>query len=116
LGYHFARSVKIGSAVADVVLIPLGGGVVLELPREIYEAHLRPVSTPQPPATESPSAPELVTAKVLAARLSLPISCLYQYAKEGRIPCIRAGKHVRFNPAAVLQALRITSNGTGSHG
>jgi hypothetical protein len=116
LGYHLARSVKNGGAVADTVIIPLPGIGTLELTREEYQAHLRPVSAPQPAAAVPPSATELVSAKVLAARLSLPISCLYQYAKEGRIPCIRAGKHVRFNPAVVLQALRITSDGTGRHG
>lgn len=88
---------------------------MLELPREVYEAHLRPVSAPQAVAGATPPATELVTAKVLAHRLSLPVSCLYEYARAGRIPCVRAGKHVRFSPAAVLAALSTTGAVTDGH-
>jgi excisionase family DNA binding protein len=89
------------------VLIPLPGVGTLDLAREVYEAALRPIATPAPsaPATENA---ELVTAKCLAATLSLPVSCLYEYAKAGRIPSVRVGKHVRFNPGQVLATLRAT--------
>jgi excisionase family DNA binding protein len=104
------------------VLIPLPGIGTLELTREAYEAALRPVTATEVvptagPATAvpAPSTPELVDAKVLAARLSLPISCVYEYARNGRIPCVRAGKHVRFNPSAVLAVLSATGRVTGGH-
>lgn len=87
------------------MLIPLPGIGTLELTREAYEAALQPVDTPPPVATASSPVPELVSAKTLAHRLSLPISCVYEYARAGRIPCVRAGKHVRFNPEQVLQVL-----------
>jgi excisionase family DNA binding protein len=54
--------------------------------------------------TQPPSA-GLVNAKALASHLNLPVSCIYEYAKAGRIPCVRAGKHVRFDVAAVRAAL-----------
>ena len=91
----------------DRVLIPLPGVGTLELTREVYEAALRPLEAPK----ATPAAPEeLVTAKVLAAQLSLPVSCLYEYAKARRIPSVRVGKHVRFSRSAVLAALRPTSD------
>jgi excisionase family DNA binding protein len=100
--------------MVDRVLIPLPGVGTLDLAREVYEAALRPIAAPErsAPATEGA---ELVTAKRLAATLSLPVSCLYEYAKCGRIPCVRVGKHVRFNAAQVLAALGATSNVTVGH-
>lgn len=94
--------------MSDRVLIPLPGVGTLDLAREVYEAALRPIETSRRLEEGSPPAPEMVTAKVLATQLSLPVSCLYEYAKAKRIPCVRVGKHVRFNPAAVLAALRAT--------
>ena len=103
------------SGRGDVVLIPLAGIGTLELPRQVYEASLRPIA-PAVPAAAKPIAADLVTAKALAAQLSLPVSCIYEYAKAGRIPCVRAGKHVRFNAQQVLSALRSTGGVTVGHG
>jgi len=89
--------------VADLVLIPLPGIGTLELSREAYAAALRPIAAPN----ASPMAPPtcMVKAKAVADALSLPVSCIYEYAKAGRIPCVRAGKHVRFDVVAVRAAL-----------
>jgi excisionase family DNA binding protein len=84
------------------VIIPLPGIGTLELTREAYEAALRPLHAPT--AAEAPAA-KLVNAQVLAELLSLPVSCIYEYAKAKRIPCVRMGKHVRFDAAAVRAAL-----------
>jgi excisionase family DNA binding protein len=84
------------------VIIPLPGIGTLELTREAYEAALRPLHAP--PAAEAPTS-KLVNAQAVAELLSLPVSCIYEYAKAGRIPCVRAGKHVRFDAAAVRAAL-----------
>ena len=96
-----------GAAMHDRVMIPLPGIGTLELSRESYDAALRPIAAPESKAIVADGL-ELVSAKTLAATLSLPISCIYEYAKAGRIPCVRAGKHVRFNAAQVLAALRTT--------
>jgi excisionase family DNA binding protein len=93
--------------MSDCVLIPLPGVGTLELTREVYEAALRPIAAPEPSPAVAERA-ELVTAKSLAATLSLPVSCLYEYAKAGRIPSVRVGKHVRFNAVQVLATLRAT--------
>src|SRR5437879_3061244 len=100
--------------MTDRVLIPLPGVGTLDLAREVYEAALRPISAPGPLAPATGSA-ELVTARSLAATTSLPVSCLYEYAKAGRIPSVRVGKHVRFNEAQVLAALRATGHLTVGH-
>ena len=99
--------------MADRVLIPLPGIGTLALTREAYEAALRPTEATRSETPRSLPLAELVTAKALAAQLSLPVSCLYEYARAGRIPCVRAGKHVRFSPAAVLAALSATGDLTG---
>src|ERR1700722_14180595 len=93
-----AESVRIGAGgrqeycltMADNVLIPLPGIGTLELTRETYEAALRPLAAYKPTSEPPEAQNALVTAKTLAANLSLPVSCLYEYAKAGRIPCVRA--------------------------
>jgi hypothetical protein len=84
------------------VIIPLPGIGTLDLSREAYEAALCPLTTTPLPVASPTS---LVDAKALALVLSLPVSCIYEYAKTGRIPCVRAGKHVRFDVALVRGAL-----------
>ena len=91
--------------MTDRVLIPLPGIGTLELSREAYDAALRPIEAPNPQTGIVSDPGLLVTAKALAVTMSLPVSCIYEYAKAGRIPCVRAGKHVRFNAAAVRAAL-----------
>jgi len=99
--------------VSDRVLIPLPGIGTLALTREAYEAALLPIAVPAPLAAVQ-SQEELISAKVLSGSLSLPISCVYEYAKAGRIPSVRVGRHVRFNRSHVLAALRSTGLGTVS--
>lgn len=95
-----------------VGMVQLVGVGTLELTREAYEAALRPLAAAAAAADATAGdqpAERLVNAKALAVRLSLPISCIYEYARNGRIPSVRAGKHVRFSPPAVLAALSDTA-------
>ena len=101
--------------MTDRVIIPLPGIGTLDLSRQEYEAALRPIAAPAPIAA-APSQEELVNAKVLSAALSLPVSCIYEYAKAGRIPSVRVGRHVRFNHAHVLAALKSPGAVTVGHG
>jgi excisionase family DNA binding protein len=94
------------------VIIPLPGIGTLELSREAYEAALRPLAV-APPAVAP--AGNLVDAKALAEVLSLPVSCIYEYAKAGRIPSVRVGRHVRFNHLQVLAALKTPGTATVGH-
>lgn len=97
--------------MTDRVIIPLPGIGTLDLSRQEYEAALRPIAAPAPIAA-APS-PALVNADAVASALSLPKSCIYEYAKTGRIPSVRAGKHVRFDLAAVRESLGVVTVGHG---
>lgn len=101
--------------MTDLVIIPLGPLGVLELTRQQYEAALRPIEQPAAAPAVASAAAGLVNAKVLAAQLSLPVSCVYEYARAGRIPATRVGKHIRFSPPAVLAALRSAGGVTAGH-
>jgi excisionase family DNA binding protein len=101
--------------MSDRVLIPLPGVGTLSLTREAYEAALLPIAAPAPIAAVQ-SQESLVSAKTLSASLSLPVSCIYEYAKAGRIPSVRVGRHVRFNHAHVLAALKSPGVVTVGHG
>lgn len=59
------------------------------------------------PATGSTS----MTARQLADVFEVPVSQIYEQARQGRIPCVRLGKYRRFDLAAVRQAL---ADGSGS--
>jgi len=58
----------------------------------------------------------LVNLYGLSNRLNLPIVWLKAEAEEGRIPCLRVGRKLLFNPAAVEQALiNMASIATTAH-
>ncbi|MGO9987981.1 MAG: helix-turn-helix domain-containing protein [Steroidobacteraceae bacterium] len=101
--------------MSERVLIPLPGIGTLALTREAYEAALIPIGAPESEPTEA-STDSLVNAKELSVALSLPVSCIYEYAKAGRIPSVRIGRHVRFNQSLVLSALRSPGAVTVGHG
>jgi excisionase family DNA binding protein len=48
----------------------------------------------------------LMTAREIGALLGgIPPKTVLQYARDGRLPCVRIGKHVRFVRSDVDQAL-----------
>jgi excisionase family DNA binding protein len=59
--------------------------------------------TATPTAQQAPTVS--ATADELAAIHKVPRSFFYELARAGRIPCERLGRYVRFNRAAVEQAL-----------
>src|ERR1700726_2664442 len=100
--------------MSDRVLIPLPGIGTLSMTREQYEAALIPNAPAEIPR-EQPAAQSLVSAKSLSTALSLPVSCIYEYAKAGRFPSVRVGRHVRFNLSQVLAALKTSGTATVGH-
>lgn len=93
-----------------VVLVPLPDGRWLALSVVAFQAALQegeamllaPERSPGLPATPET---ELVNAQQLAKETNLPRSTIYELAKANRIPSIRVGRHVRFQRAAVMEAL-----------
>jgi len=43
----------------------------------------------------------LLTAEQLAERWQVPTSQVYRLVRNGQVPCVRLGRYVRFNPAAI---------------
>jgi hypothetical protein len=103
--------------MSDRILIPLPGIGTLELTRAQYEAALRPIAAPAPSnAVVVPTGTnELLDAKAVARALSLPTSWVREKARQGEIPCMYAGRYVRFNLAAVQKALAPTDQRSIGH-
>jgi excisionase family DNA binding protein len=58
-------------------------------------------------SVSAPASPEkLLDSKGMAALLDAHDTTLEQMARDGRVPSIRIGKLLRFEPAAVIAALR----------
>ena len=96
--------------MADRVILPFGPEILVLTEQEFVQARERGramATQPDAPSVAQAPCKELVTASKLALELSLPKSCVYEYAKAGRIPSVRIGRHVRFNTQAVLAALRV---------
>lgn len=49
---------------------------------------------------------QIVTAETLATLLKVSDKTIFRWAQRGRIPCLRIERSVRFEKAAVLEALR----------
>jgi excisionase family DNA binding protein len=94
------------------VLVTLpGGGAAAFTASALAEARERAVSlglsapsgsVPESDATALPLANSTQMAELIGCNDTL----VEQMAKDGRIPCVRAGKLLRFEPAAVIAALR----------
>lgn len=54
----------------------------------------------------------LLTPEELAARLSVPVSWVYEQSRMKRIPAIKIGKYIRFNLAEVLESQKNKNGGT----
>jgi excisionase family DNA binding protein len=102
--------------MSDRVLIPLPGLGTLSLTREVYEAALIPLAAPAPASVSGNAIPGLLSAKAVAAALSLPESWIREKERQGEIPSTRAGRYVRFDLAAVRAALaKTTVYGSNGH-
>jgi excisionase family DNA binding protein len=92
--------------MSDRVLIPLGSIGTLAMTREAFEAALAEGSKAiAAPVTTKADAEPLLDAEQLSAKLSIPITWIEQAARDGRVPCVRAGRWVRFSRTAVEAAL-----------
>ena len=74
--------------------------------------------------TVSQSAPltlpkgRLVDVRELAQILHVPVSWLYERTRLDKIPCVRLGKYLRFNPEEVLaffRAEKVNGNPARNH-
>jgi excisionase family DNA binding protein len=99
------------------VLVTLpGGGAAAFTASALAEARERAVSlgltAPSDSVAESAAtALPLANSTQMAELIGCNDTLVEQMAKDGRIPCVRAGKLLRFEPAAVIAALRRGSAG-----
>jgi len=56
----------------------------------------------------------LVDVDAVAVVLGIDRGTIYRWARAGRIPCIRAGRKLRFELAPVIEALRVGSHSVPS--
>jgi len=110
-----SASSKAARDVWVVVTLP-GGGAAAFAASALAEARERALtlglspplsSLPESGATALPLANSTQMAELIGCNDTL----VEQMAKDGRIPCVRAGKLLRFEPAAVIAALRRRSAG-----
>lgn len=57
------------------------------------------------PAAPALTFPLLTPAEVGQMLGGLPVKTVWQYGREGRLPCVRIGRHMRFNGPCVEQAI-----------
>lgn len=67
-----------------------------------------PQTTPQPDPLQLPQG-RLVDVRELAQILHVPVSWLYERTRLDRIPCVRLGKYLRFDPVEVMAFFRADS-------
>jgi excisionase family DNA binding protein len=110
-----AASSRAAGDVWVVVTLP-GGGAAAFAASALAEARERALSLGL--ITPSGSVPEtgamalpLANSTQMAELIGCNDTLVEQMAKDGRIPCVRAGKLLRFEPAAVIAALRRRSAG-----
>ncbi len=91
--------------MADRILIPLPDGRWLALSADSFTEALQAGSALMP-ATGSVSrpapSPTLASAEDMEAATGVPASWFATQARERRIPFVKLGRYVRFNPAEVL--------------
>ena len=66
-----------------------------------------------PPKAQPTSLPRLLTAREVA-QMGLPLSRVYELARTGKLPVIRFGRAMRFDPNALAEWL--ANGGTGYDG
>ena len=91
--------------MADMILIPLGQMGVLRLSREQFEAALIPPQAQTSPQSAQPEA--WLDSRQLAKLINVGDTTIESWAARGIIPCIRAGKALRFVASEVRAALEL---------
>lgn len=99
-----------------MITIPLPDGRWLALERAEFDAAVRRGAELGLAARTTDSeadapAERLMTSKELAARLGCNDTTVEQMARDRRIPSVRVGKLLRFEPAKVLAALKQRGSG-----
>lgn len=55
--------------------------------------------------------PKLMTVRDAGELLSLPLSSVYALVEQGKIPCVRIGRRIRFDPGDLTRWLEARKEG-----
>lgn len=97
--------------MTDRVFVPLASGQWLALELDAFRQALEAGAALASQAPAAQTDEPLIDSDALAKVLSLPVTWIEQAAREGRIPCLRAGRWVRFRRSAVEGALSRDNRG-----
>ena len=95
----------------ETMVLILFGHEYLALPQEQLQEALkrgRELVGKPAPGESVPLPDEVLTAEQMSERTHIPASWYYEAARQGKIPCIKAGKYARFRFAETLAALTVT--------
>ena len=94
-----------------MVLIPFGSEYLALTRGEFEQARARGRELVGKPATHESAPPpdEVLTAEQMSERTNIPASWFYEASRQGKIPCIKAGKYTRFRLNETLDALKCES-------
>lgn len=94
--------------MADFVLIPWGSAFLRLTEAEFAVVVGRGLATGEiaAPAHAPVAGDQLLTSEELGKRLGVTAEWCEQAAKEDRIPSVRVGRYLRFDPVAVLREVQ----------
>ena len=72
----------------------------LELSRKPKEVYIMTVPGPgEGWIKRLSSSSKLLTGREVSEVFGIPLATVYEHARTGLLPCVRIGRHVRFNPS-----------------
>jgi hypothetical protein len=86
--------------MTDRIVIPLPGIGTLDMPRAVFDQHLRQPAPAEPVAATATR--EVLDADALEERTGIPASWWMAQARERRVPFLKFGRYVRFDVAEVM--------------
>jgi excisionase family DNA binding protein len=92
----------------DGACAAFAAGDVMDARRRAAALGFGPVGAP--PSADGAAPQRLLNSKELGALIGVNATLIEQMAKDHRIPAVRIGRLLRFEPAAVLAALRAVGN------
>lgn len=94
------------------ICIPFGNLTLVLTESEFQEARVRgeQFAAVNSQTTEVPTYDRVLDAKGMSEITGIPDTWFLDQARQKKIPCIRAGRYVRFNESEILKVLSVKSD------